>query len=184
MAGKSYITKVYNESYKEQVFYAWYRLGRPALSQFIPPPNEEGKIPAKGILSQWKDLEQWDVRADALDARVADQLDNVVITEKVEMLRQHADYGKRMAELGMKFLESEHGGIEKSADAIRAVVEGTTMEQDKRGMADAYLKVAHMTDSDLDRELERLLKGKENMILEDNSAAASDDETEETDLPG
>jgi hypothetical protein len=152
----------YSQTYKDEAFYLWYKNSRMSLNELIKilPLDERGKLPHMQSVFRWKQEASWDQWADGLDAKVSEQLDMAVITERVQMYKKHAEMGEKLSAQGMKYLEKEDGGIQSDAAAIRAVVEGIEIEGKNRGLADALSRVFAMDEKELDTELRKMLTNK------------------------
>jgi hypothetical protein len=154
----SIINADFSETYKEEVFFIWYRAGRPSIKKLIPllQPAEDKRIPKIDTLRDWHDSLGWTSRADVMDAEVARDIEQTAIHEKIEMIRRHAETSQKLITLGMTFLEkAEGGGINKAADAIRAVVQGMEIERVSRGLQIALGEIEGMTNEDLVRFVEK-----------------------------
>ncbi len=149
----------YSDAYKETCFYIWYKNNRCTLDALVAniAPSEDGRIPTAHVLSLWKNRENWEQRADVLDANVSTELDIEVIEDRIQMFRKHAEIGDKMTQKGMDYLNSETGGIQSDSAAIRAIVEGIEIESSSRGIADALSKVYSMSEKQLDDELKKML---------------------------
>jgi len=150
----------YSTSYKDEAFYLWYRSSRPSITELqrTLPLDERGRKPHVSILTNWKNVSNWDAWADGLDAKVSDQLDMTVVEERIQMYKKHAEMGQQMSDKGMEYLNTK--GIESDSSAIRAIVEGIGLEGKNRGMAEALTKVFAFSESALDAEIKKLLTSK------------------------
>lgn len=150
----------YSQAYKDEAFYLWYKNTRMSLNELVKilPLDDRGKLPHMQSVFRWKQDANWDQWADSLDAKVSEQLDMTVITERVEMYRKHAEMGEKLSSQGMKYLETS--GIESDNAAIRAIVEGIEIEGKNRGLADALSRVFAMDEKELDTELRKMLTNK------------------------
>jgi hypothetical protein len=150
----------YSQSYKDDAFYLWYKNSRMSLNELIKilPLDDKGRKPHMQSVFIWKQKANWDLWADSLDAKVSDQLDMTVITERVQMYKKHAEIGESLASKGMEYIKEK--GIESDSSAIRAIVEGIEIESKNRGLADALSRVFAMNEKELDSELKKMLTNK------------------------
>ena len=150
----------YSQTYKDEAFYLWYKNSRMSLPELVKilPLDERGKLPHMQSVFRWKQEADWDQWADSLDAKVSEQLDMTVITERVQMYKKHAEMGEKLSQQGISYLEKS--GIESDSAAIRAIVEGIDIESKNRGLADALSRVFAMDEKELDKELRKMLTNK------------------------
>ncbi|MCJ7636945.1 MAG: hypothetical protein MUO21_05595 [Nitrososphaeraceae archaeon] len=170
----------YSQAYKDEAFYIWYRNSRVSLPELekLLPLDERNKKPRIPSILRWKNDANWDTWADSLDAKVSDQLDMTVITERVEMYRKHAEMGQDLASKGMEYIKTE--GIASDSAAIRAIVEGINIEGKNRGLADALSRVFSMSEKEIDVELKKMLttKGGDDGIIDLESSDVEEVEDE------
>ena len=83
----------YTETYKDSVFWCWYRNGKPKGGKLhgLIEPTPERTIPGEMTLKRWIN-EDFTSRAEALDLTVSAIVKEKAITEKIEMLTRHAEY--------------------------------------------------------------------------------------------
>ena len=141
-------TKEYGDDYREACFLAWYQAARPrGKGIFKVIPKDGDRVPNLTLIARWKRIYGWDERADALDVEVRGQLEKIAITRKVEMLKRHAEIAQSMIEIGADFLENNP--IDNPGYAIRLITEGTRIEKESTGGAQAMVEVARMSDKSL-----------------------------------
>lgn len=148
----------YTDDYKNKCFIVWYMAGRPTRITSIKellPKDENGRVPTLELIADWRHDMEWDLRADDLDSRAMEKVDNELVRRKAEMLKRQADMGKKMAERGMKSLESR-ATIKSDMAAIVAVVRGAELERNSLGMSELIEKLAKMSDADIKAEILRL----------------------------
>jgi hypothetical protein len=147
----------YTEDYKNKCFTMWYMLGKPKIGEIVDkiPADEHGRIPTKFALSRWRNQEGWDWRADILDTRVQSEVDNQLVATKVLMLKEQASKGRELQVLGMEHIREN--GFDSTSSAVAAVIKGADMEKTSRGLSDALLKIAHMTEDQLKESIMGLL---------------------------
>jgi hypothetical protein len=171
---------IYSTAYKDEAFYIWYRASRPSMveMQKILPLDENGRKPHANIITNWKNAFNWNMWADSLDAKVSDQLDMTVVEERVQMYKKHAEMGQQMAEKGMDYINTK--GLDSDSAAIRAIVEGITIEGKNRGLADALSRVFSMSEKEIDVELKKMLttKGGDDGIIDLESSDVEEVEDE------
>lgn len=147
------------QPYIEKLFYIWYNHGRPSaklLVQFISPDMDEwGRIPNWSTIEGW--LEHLFVpRANELDAAVKSRLDALLVSEKVDMLKRHAEVGVQMQDMAIQYLNENSDEISAPA-AVRLLVEGIRIERESRGIPAALDKMMNMSDEELTDELKKLM---------------------------
>lgn len=147
----------YSSTYVENAFWQWYRSGRPSINKLVQalPEDERGNHPSYMTVIAWCDEHGWEKRADELDAQVKHAVEIRAVEEKVEMLRRHSAVAKELINRGMDFL-NQHG-LDKSADALRAVISGVEIERTAVGMPEALERVSKMSDEGLLQTLEHLM---------------------------
>lgn len=148
---------LFSPTYIEQIFYFWYsnrQLGAQWTNARIPA-DEQGQKANYSTVQRWIEDYGWLERAEALDVEAARKMDNLIIDERISMFKEHAEIGKQIREMGLKFLEEK--GLEKDASALRAIADGIQIERSSRGLADALSRIASMDDATLAREISKLL---------------------------
>ena len=118
------------------------------------PEDEYGKKPSPITLNSWITQYGWIERADALDGEVSIALDNEIINRRAQMFKEHADIGAELLNKGRAYLKSN--AFEDSADAIRAIDLGVNIQRISVGQEQAWMKISKMTDSQVQKEFERL----------------------------
>jgi len=149
----------FSSQYREKVFYIWYNHGKPGANSLLPfissDMDDWGRLPTISLLSQWI-TDEFKPRSELLDSRVKEQLDAMVIAEKVEMLRRHAEIGLRMQEMSIRFL-NENQDVLSAPAAVRLLVEGIRIERESRGIPAALDKMQNMSDEQLLDEIKELM---------------------------
>ena len=147
----------FSDEYVEQVFFAWYKNNKMGGKSFVNrlAPDSRGRTPSATIVKSWMITKGWMERADAMDAEASMALTKEVIDERIQMFRRHAEVGQELIERGMKYL-LEHG-IDNSQAAIRAIDIGVATQRISTGQAEMGAAVLKMRDSQLDKELPKLL---------------------------
>ena len=72
------------------------------------------------------------------------------------MLQKQAESGEKLQEMGMSFLDKV--GFDKSADALRAIIQGAELERASKGLPSALIKISEMEDSKLADVIAQLMK--------------------------
>ena len=166
----------FSDDYRERLFLLWYKMGKPEITAFVKnaPPDEqnENKVPKIQTLHTWSRERDWIARADALDAQVSREVENLAIQEKVEMFKRHAQVGKELMDKGIAYLnDAEHGGIDSANAALRAIFDGAELEKQSRGVPQALLRLADMSDTQLANIIETLIGGRDVAQLLDGGAS-------------
>lgn len=178
-SSKRALKYIYSDEYREQIFYFWYKnrhLGPDWFNAKVPPDENNQKVTLFTV-KQWVYEYGWDERAQALDLETISRMDNMIIDERIQMFREHAEIGKEIKDLGINFLR-EHG-IEKDMSALRAIADGIQIERSSRGLADSLARLAQMDDTTLLKEINKLLKDKGNAIDADYEDVTPPDEDSE-----
>lgn len=164
-------TRNFSDIYKEKVFYIWFNHGKPQegkLIAYIPKELDEfERIPTISCLKGWIDIE-FVPRAKMLDEQIKTAMDAAMISEKVEMLKRHADLGVSMQNMAIKYL-NENQDIISSPAAVRLLVEGIRIERESRGIPAALEKITRMSDEELLEQVKGILT-QGTLVVEDNNA--------------
>lgn len=144
----------YTPQYKESCFQVWYSLGRPknlkaCMDKF--PPDEYGRKPTSKFLNVWKKQLGWDAKADTLDNKAMVIVENDLVTRKAEMLRKQAAVGFDLQQMGMEHLKAH--GFDSASSAVNAVIRGAELERSSRGIGELMVRMATMTDAELEQEI-------------------------------
>jgi len=81
----------------------------------------------------------------------------MVISEKIEMLKRHADVGLQMQNMAIEYLNENRDELSSPA-AVRMLVEGIRIERESRGIPAALDKMMNMTDEELMKEVTGLIE--------------------------
>ena len=150
---------IYTDSYKEACFQAWYAAGKPTLVKDLLealPEDEHGRKPHQDVVRRWRNADNWDIRADGLDARVNRQIEDTLVSQKVEMLKKQAQRARQLQEDGMEYLAEN--GFDSSSSALTAIFKGADLERSSLGLSDAILKLAQMNNDELMAETQKMLQ--------------------------
>jgi len=119
------------------------------------PASDDGEKPSKGTLKNW--IEQdFNPKADEMDLEFYAKVEDEAMEEKAVMLQQHADLGKEMRDMAVKYLRDHEEELTANS-AIRLFIEGVRIERDSRGLPDALKKISNRTNDELLGDLQRLL---------------------------
>lgn len=154
----------YSQNYMRQCFDAWYLAGRPSIParvREIIPENEDGRKPVPSLIGKWMIQGMWDERADELDARAMEKVDNKLVDKKAKILIKHQEAA---AKIQVKALEKMLAdGFDSSAAAVNAYFRATEEERKTQGFSDLLERLDKMTNNDVEREIrEKLQRIKEN----------------------
>jgi len=170
----------YTEEYKRQCRIAWYAGGRPdnstQLHELIPE-DEHGRKPHRTVLMDWRNEDGWDIWADELDLRSEIEVDDMLVAQRVRMLKAQASRGLEMQVKGMDYIREK--GFDSSASAVNAVVQGTKIERTSRGISEKIEKLLTMDDEALTKETMKLLgAAKEDGVVLDMEAEDIEEDVE------
>lgn len=173
-----YIVKTpYTLHYKEDCFSAWYAAGRPDKFPDILraiPKDEHGRKPVTLVLRGWRDKYFWDVRADDLDAKASNIIEDELVSGRVMMLKEQASRGRELQVKGLDFIRIK--GFDTSASAISAVFKGADLERISRGLSQRLVRLANIDD---DKLLLEIAKAMEEAV--DSGEILDMEEVEDTD---
>lgn len=154
---------LYSESYKDKVFFIWYKMGRPSAPRLkLAIPDERGNVPGDHTLKNW--CSEWEERANSLDQQALDTMDTKLIQEKVEMLHRHTQVAEKMQSLAVEEIEAHLIGNGRDPDwltasaAIRLLVEGIRIERESRGIPGMLQKIANRTDEEILDDIKGLVE--------------------------
>ena len=147
----------YNLDYKEAVFYTWYGRGK-CSAQILRgniDPDFDGRIPTISLLNTWikNDFVE---RAKKLDDVVKTQVETQVVTDKVEMLKRHAENAVDMQNIAITYLK-EHKDELKPSSAVRLWIDGVEIERKSRGLPSLITETLNSTDEELQKTIMKLL---------------------------
>ena len=159
------ISSHFSQEYKIYVFSTWYAKGKPNAKNLQamleePEPNS-GKFPQPSTLKKWIDNE-FIAQAIFLDEKVAQELENRLTSEKIEMLSRHAVIGEKMQDEAWLWFDGkrdEDGLLDlgNARTAITLLVEGLKIERESRGIAQIAEKFSKLTDAQLVDRLKELV---------------------------
>lgn len=156
--GKDMVHKPYSEMYKQKCKICWYDAGCPKLLPdiiSILPKDEFGRVPKEHLIDKWRTEEGWETWAEVLDTRAMAQIEDRSVQERVAMLKRQADYGKKLQEKGMTFLEA--GNFDTAASAVNAVIRGAELERTSLGFSENLTKLLKMSDDELKNKAAELM---------------------------
>jgi hypothetical protein len=173
------MARVFSDTYREQCFQDWFLNGKPSAPTKVLEViqgDEEGRKPNLSTIAKWREELGWDLRADELDARVSLKTDDLLIAQKVLMLKEHAARGRELSTMGMEKLREI--GFDTSSAAVQAIIKGAELERDSRGLSEALLKISKMNEKQL---MESIME-KIEKIGDGNTVLSGGDEVEVTDV--
>lgn len=147
----------YSETYKDDLFLIWFQKEQPAahiLWQMIP--EEWGKKPSAATIRDWI-REIFAPKAEILNMRMKEDLEDRMVKEKVEMLYRHAEIGRKMQKKALERLDTIADDELNANASVRLLVEGIRIERDSVGLPQALEKMLNKNDEDLLAEVERLI---------------------------
>jgi len=153
------ISSHFSQDYKIYVFSTWYANGKVSpkkLHEMLEKPEPiSGKFPQPSTLRTWIDNE-FIAQAIFLDEKVAQELENRLTSEKIEMLARHATIGKGMQETALGWLE-ENPDLGNARTAITMLVEGLKVERESKGTSQMAEKFSRLGDDQLIDKLKELV---------------------------
>lgn len=152
MGSESFIPDI-----REKVFYIWYNNNRPGFlktKQLIKEHLPNIELPQDWSLKDW--IADFNARAFDLDQRIHEQIEAIVISEKVEMMKRHATTALTMQDMALEYLTSHKNDIAPTS-AIRLLVEGIRIERESRGIPEALEKMSKLTDEEILSEIKQLM---------------------------
>lgn len=169
----------YTDEYKAKCFIVWYTAGRPTGMNHIMdivPQDALGRKPNVNLLKKWRDEDGWLERADELDARAMEKVDNTLVKQKAEMLQRQAGIGRELQEKGIDHLRKMP--LDSSAAAIAAIVKGAELERSSLGMSDFMLRMSKMSDADLRDAIVKLASRSDGTIIDADEVEIQEDKSE------
>jgi len=154
------IRQTYTEGYRDAVFAIWYSAGKPTvrkLKGMLPDPAEFGissGFPGDNTMVGW--VQDFQERAVSLDEQVSRQMQERLISEKVQMLNAHADIGHEMQQMALDYLREHPEKLNPNA-AVRLLVEGVNIERESRGIGKSVMQMIDRSDEDLLKQINELL---------------------------
>ena len=148
----------YSETYKESVFWCWYRSGKPKAGKLhgMIEPTPDRQIPGEMTLKRWI-RDDFLNRAEALDITVSAVVKEKAITEKIEMLTRHAEIGNKMQDIAIEYLD-EHKDKLNQNTAVRLLIEGIRIERESRGLPTMITQINEVTDEKLMAQIQELME--------------------------
>lgn len=160
----------YSDSYKDIVYLVWWKNSKPNIAKLrnlIPEDVETESKPSEQTLKRWV-REIFVPRAVDLDNQFYDQVQEIAIQQKVEMLQRHSQIAETMIDIAQQYIV-EHKTDLSMNSAIRLLVEGVRIERDSKGVPDALQKMAEMTDDELLDEVKKILSESGGNLLPSSS---------------
>lgn len=153
------VTSPYTEHYKKTLMALWYASGRPdSMTGFQKevPDDEYGRKPDYHTISDWRNEQMWDAWADSLDAEADKMVEDVLVNQRLVMLKEQAARGHELQMKGMEHLRTK--GFDTSASAVSAIKLGVDVERTSRGISDRMVKFTKISDEQLTEETQKLLE--------------------------
>ena len=152
-------SKVFSRSYKEAVFMSWFQAGKPDAPGLLEITSPVMGTTVKPTL---KDLREWIIgdfipRADKLDQQMTRALTEQVVGERISMLKRHSELARKMQQTAINYLDSNPEDLNANS-AVRLLVEGVRIERESAGIPEAISKMTQMTDEQLLKEIEGMIK--------------------------
>jgi len=148
----------FSPGYKDNLFYEWYRLGKPSMRSFYSNVADENAVvgrPSIVTVSNWYN-DEWKERAAELDMEVQTVLKETQIAEQVAMMKRHGETGRKMQEMSLNWLV-EHQDELTPGTAVRMLVDGIEIERGTAGIPEALEKLRNRKDEDLLDEIGQLI---------------------------
>lgn len=167
MAKTTGISPNYSEQYTEQCFFIWYNKnrgrGKFAINDGFPP-SDDGNVPAITTVETWRRKFGWDERAEVMDAEVSRALEKEAIQKKVETLKKVTEWVDEASQKAKQYLLEQ--GFDSSSSAARMLLGGSEFLAKFAGAGEMLAVVKNMNDTQLTKELNKLLGKNENVDLE------------------
>lgn len=129
-----------------------------------------------GYFRQWSVTYHWVERARAWDefieAEAQKKIAKAAIDRKAKMLDRHAQMGRTLQGFGLEYVKA-HKQVDKSADAITAIVKGVELERKSEGLPEYLVSVMDASDEDLLRQYHELIVNLAAKGNEDNTPEQS-----------
>jgi len=144
----------YTKDYQEKCFTTWYSSNRPTLAVLHDalPVDEHGRIPDVKLIRRWRNELGWDMRADELDVRAIELVDNTLVNQKAMMLQEHARMAQELMQAGMAYIK-ENPDFDSHSSAVSAVIRGAELERESRGIGELITKMSKMGEEELKKEI-------------------------------
>lgn len=142
---------IYDSQYRDVAFGVWYKNGRPSpdsLSRLLR--DDQGNSPQPTTLRRWMEEGYWHERAELVDLKAAQQFDNELATQRMEMMSRQAQLAQELQVMGMEYLRKN--GIDNVANAIKAMSLGFEQEQKSRGVG-SVAKIMISSDEEIKKKL-------------------------------
>lgn len=152
-------TTPYSLEFIEKCFITWYSLkNRPtdyrAIARILPE-DEHGRRPSRTIVIKWYARHKWGERADRLDAKAIEKVENTLINQKAKLLQRQAEDAFVLANKAHTHLIS--GTFDTSAAAVNAYFRATEEIRKVVGLSDLLQRLGEMSDEEVQEEIKRRL---------------------------
>lgn len=165
----------YSDTYIEKCFVAWYSAGCPSIRKFaeMAPPDENGRKPMWLTVSNWMTEGDWWQRRDVLDARAANQIEDELVSLKVNMLKEQAAAFRAVRQKAFEHVLEN--GFDSSASAVAAFIKSAQEERVVLGVSKTIQRLAEMDDEELTQVVKELGERASTTTLEAEEVVAESD---------
>jgi hypothetical protein len=148
---------IYTEGYKNELFYLWWKMGKPAAGRFILEirPQEDGKTPNQLTVQRWI-TEEWEERAKPLEDEIRANFEKDLVAEKIAMYREQAAQAKDLRKQAFNWLV-EHADELTPSTAVRLWETCINIEHTVSGVPEALDKMMNMDNEELEEAARELL---------------------------
>lgn len=168
------IIEVFDKEYRDVCYYAWYSAGCPTNIRSAVPDAKDGRKPTNATLRRWFKDDGWRQRAESMDAELSLTVDRGIIERKREDYLALSETGRDLLKRAMDYLKEE--GFDSASAAVRAISVGSEMVSKYSRAAEMVDAVLGKTDSQIEKEIYRLL-GKN--TFDESEVVETDNEVEE-----
>jgi len=163
------------DDYRLATYMLWYNSGKPSaevLYRALRPDPNSGIKPAVSTIRTWiKD--SFIPTALETDERVADEVNQAMVSQRIEMLDRHAEIAKEMQEMALEYLREN--GLGSARNALTALIQGVEMEHNARIIpTDILSKLGTMSDDKLLETFTDMLNGGQILEILPNTDATED----------
>jgi len=173
--------KNYTDEYIDRLFQAWYSLNQPSDMERVITlvgVDGDGKTPEKSTVKQWAKEYGWQERADGMTALAVQKAEDMLITQKAEMLKRQA-----MDAFEVAVKAKEHiivNGFDTTSSAVAALKWATEEERTARGVSEMMIRVSKMSKEELEARAIKLLQ-RTNDVIDAEEVDSANSSTEASD---
>lgn len=149
----------FSPEYIEKCFVAWMAAGHPdrtGQDMTIFPEDEYGRRPTTRTIRYWRQEYGWDDRADDIELRAIEQVNNEIVIDKANILREQYENSRRIAGKALEYLIS--GTFDSSSSAVSAYFKATEEQRRSVGISEVIEKMSKMTPAELEDEILKRLR--------------------------